>query len=111
MKKLVGLVLVISLYGCGRLRKCELTVAKFDLGESYSENLDFSFCGFQPNYFQLEISGKLEGKILLQEFYKFSGNGLIDTLIKSDYYAQEFLFNYRPLGEVKGDLEFKISLY
>lgn len=110
MKKIVVLVLVLSLVSCGRLQKCELAVGKFNLGEPYSEKLDFSFCDFHPNYYWLEISGNLEGEFFLQEYFKFRGNGKIDTLIKGDYYAKEFLFHYSPLGEVKGELEFKISL-
>ena len=110
MKKLVSLVLLIFLYGCDILNECELSVAKFDLSKPYSENLDFNFCGNDPVFYQLKFSGTLEGDILVQEFYKFSGTGKFDTLIVSDYYAEEFLFEYRPLGEVSGDLEFRISL-
>jgi len=110
MLKIVVLIPVLFLVSCGRLQKCELAVGKFDLGKPYSEKLDFNFCGVKPIYFQLEISGFLEGEILLQEYYKFKGMGKIDTLIAADFYANEFLFNYRPLGEVKGDLEFKVSL-
>lgn len=110
MKKIAVFILVLTLGSCGRQSKCELAVSKFDMDKPYSEKLDFSFCGFHPNYYRLEISGNMEGEILLQEYFKFKGNGKIDTLIEGDYYAQEFLFNYSPLGEVKGELEFKISL-
>lgn len=91
MKKIVSLVLVISLYGCDILKKCELQVAKFDLSKPYSENLDFNFCGNDPIYYQLEFSGYFEGEILLQDYFKFYGNGKIDTVINGDYYANEFL--------------------
>ncbi len=110
MRKTVVLISLLFLMSCGRLQKCELTVAGFDLSKSYSENLDFNFCGNDPLYFELKFSGYLEGEILLQEYYKFKGNGKIDTLISGDYYANEFLFSYRPLGDVEGDLEFKVSL-
>lgn len=110
MNKIALLILVLSLVSCGRLQKCELAVGKFDLGKPFSEKLDFSFCGFHPNYYRLEISGNLEGEFLLQQYFKFKGNGKIDTLIEGDYYAQEFLFNYSPLGKVEGDLEVRISL-
>ncbi|RAI95200.1 hypothetical protein [Algoriphagus yeomjeoni] len=110
MKTLPYLILILSLYGCIGRNNCELSTQKFDLNLAYEESLDFSFCNINPNYFQLHFSGELEGDILLLEYYKFSGNGKIDTLITADYYANEFIFNYRPLGKVKGDLEFKISL-
>ena len=111
MKKSIWFLLMLLIYGCYGRFNCKLTTQKFDLNKPYEESLDFSFCNFNPNHFQLHISGELEGDILLLENYKFSGNGKIDTLITSDYYANEFIFNYRPIGEVKGDLEFKISLH
>lgn len=67
-------------------------------------------CNPNPVYFDLEVTGTLEGDILIQEFYKFSGKGKIDTLIVSDYYAEIIQFTSCPLGEVSADLEFKISL-
>ena len=103
-------LLFIFFGGCERPKTCELIVGEFDYSESYEETLKFGFCNLDPNYFQQEVSGTLEGDILLQEFYKLSGKGEIDTVIMGDYYADKFVFDYRPLGEVSGDLEFKISL-
>ncbi|WP_425636917.1 hypothetical protein ACPUEN_16100 [Algoriphagus yeomjeoni] len=110
MKILTCFIVMLSLYGCVGRNNCELSTQKFDLNLPYEESLDFSFCNINPNYFQLHFSGELEGDILLLEYYKFSGNGKIDTLITADYYANEFIFKYSPLGEVKGDLDFDISL-
>lgn len=110
MKKIAVFISLLFLVSCGRLQKCELPVAKFDLKKPYEETLDFGFCNLNPVYFYLLVTGTLEGDILVQEFYKLSGTGKIDTLIVSDYYAEKFQFSYRPLGNVEADLEFKISL-
>lgn len=62
MRKTVVLISLLFLMSCGRLQKCELTVAGFDLSKSYSENLDFNFCGNDPVYYELKFSGYLKGK-------------------------------------------------
>jgi hypothetical protein len=101
---------VLGINGCTTREKCELSIQKFDYRKPYEETLDFGFCNLNPVYFHLKVSGTLEGDILIQEFYKLSGTGKIDTLIVSDYYADKFQFFYRPLGDIKADLEFKVSL-
>ncbi|WP_075350340.1 hypothetical protein [Algoriphagus marinus] len=90
---------------------CERHVSSFDLNNNYKEELDFSACGLkQVTYHSIRISGEVYGDFLVGESFKVEGKGHYDTLITAEYYSDRFNFYYRPLGEVKGELTFKVIL-
>lgn len=90
---------------------CERQVSSFDLNNNYKEKLDFSACDLkQVTYHSIRISGEVYGDFLVGESFKVEGKGHYDTLITAEYYSDRFKFYYSPLGEVNGDLKFKVIL-
>jgi len=103
-------LLTFSISACTK-KVCELNVSSFDLNKNYEEELDFSACDLkQVTYHSIHISGEVYGDFMIGEYFKAEGKGKYDTLITADYYSDIFNFYYRPLGEVKGELIFKVIL-
>ncbi|MDG1276571.1 MAG: hypothetical protein P8O16_04770 [Algoriphagus sp.] len=103
-------LLTFSISACTS-KVCERQVSSFDLNKNYEEELDFSACGLkQVTYHSIRISGEVYGDFLVGEYFKVEGKGHYDTLITADYYSDRFNFYYNPLGEVNGDLTFKVIL-
>ena len=105
-------LLTVSIFACTS-KVCERQVSSFDLNKDYEEVLDFSACGLnQVTYHSIHISGAGEvyGDFLVGEYFKVEGKGHYDTLITAEYYSDRFNFYYSPLGEVDGDLTFKVIL-
>jgi hypothetical protein len=104
------LLLTFSISACTS-KVCERQVSSFDLNKNYEEKLDFSACGLKKvTYHSIRISGEVYGDFLVGEYFKVEGNGYYDTLITAEFYSDRFNFHYSPLGEVNGDLTFKVIL-
>jgi hypothetical protein len=112
MRKVLLLILCtcFSFTGCSPREECQYEVAQFDLNEPYDEEIDFTDCGDDILYYELNIEGELDGEIIIKNIYKLKAQGKIDTLIQGEYYSNKFYFKYKPKGEVEGKLKFKITL-
>ena len=107
MRKVLLLILCtcFSFIGCSSPEECQYEVAQFDLNAPYDEEIDFTDCGDNFLYYELDIEGELEGEIIINNIYKFKAQGKIDTLIQGDHYSNKFNFNYKPIGPVEGKLK------
>ncbi|GEM_PF-855721 len=112
MRKALQLILCtcISFMGCSSREECQYEVAQFDLNVPYDEEIDFTNCGDNFLYYELDIEGVLDGEIIINNIYKFKAHGKIDTLIQGDHYSNKFNFNYKPIGGVEGKLKFQITI-
>jgi hypothetical protein len=110
MKKIICLIALLCCIGCSGLEECQYEVAQFDLNGPYDEEIDFTDCGDDILYYELNIEGELDGEIIINNIYKFKTQGKIDTLIQGDHYSNKFNFNYKPIGPVEGKLKFQITV-
>lgn len=100
----------LGLFACSP-DSCKKVVHDFDLNQPYEQKMDFSNCNLGYIHYQnIRISGELEGTAYVGGFFKIEGNGAYDTLIRSDYYSDSYIFRYEPEGEVIGDLQFEVWL-
>ena len=110
MKKIIILISFFAFIGCSPREECQYEVAQFDLNAPYDEEIDFTDCGDDILYYELDIEGELDGEIIIKNIYTFKAQGKIDTLIQGEYYSNKFNFKYKPIGPVEGKLKFKITL-
>lgn len=110
MKKIRLLILLFTCIGCSAREDCSYELDQFDLNAPYSEKINFEGCGDDISYYKLDVQGELDGEISVQNIYKIKAQGKIDTLIRGEFYSNEFNFKYEPKGQVKGKVKFQITL-
>ncbi len=110
MKKIGLLILLFICIGCSSREDCSYELDQFDLNTPYSEKINFEGYGDDISYYKLDVQGELDGEINFQNIYIITAQGKIDTLIRGEFYSNEFNFKYEPKGQVKGKVKFQITL-
>jgi len=110
MRKTVIILFVLTTFSCSHLVECNQTISGFDLNNPYSETVDFDKCGDYIVYYASRVKGELSGEFLIKDIYQIKAAGKINTLIRGEHYSNKFNFKYSPIGSVKEDLEFQITL-